>query len=341
MDAESLKMKAVVREWGSMVLKDNLPIPVVGCSDILISIKAAAINPVDYKLPSLILGSTVGLDFSGVIKSIGDNVAEFAVGDEVYGKVNGSLANYAIAKQEDIALKPKNLTFAEAAAIPLTYITSLQGLRDCGSLKKGGRVLIIGASGGCGIAALQLAKSIGADKIYAVCSGKNKELVKAHGADEVIDYCKHDIFDYFKPLILDKHCDSIKFDVIYDAATGSGAAEDYRSTSMKLLRSEEYNGKHGQYVAINGGPELWLRQFSIGQKKNQHLVVWNNNSSDLKILSKLAEDGWINEDNEKKHLAPVLDSLLPFTSENIQTGFERLKSRRTTGKIVFDISSEI
>ena len=97
-------MKAVVREWGTMVLKHNLPIPVVGGSDILISVKAAAINPVDYKLPSLILGRIVGLDFSGVVKSIGDDVTEFVVGDEVYGKVNGSLANYAIAKQEDINL---------------------------------------------------------------------------------------------------------------------------------------------------------------------------------------------------------------------------------------------
>ena len=126
-------MKAVVREWGSMVLKDNIPIPVAGSNDVLISIKAAAINPVDYKLPSLILGRIVGLDFAGVIESIGENVTGFSVGDEVYGKVDGSLAEYAIAKQDDIALKPKNLSFSEAAAVPLTYTTSLQGLRDCGN----------------------------------------------------------------------------------------------------------------------------------------------------------------------------------------------------------------
>ena len=330
-------MKAVVREWGSMVLKHNVPIPVAGSNDVLISIKAAAINPVDYKLPSLILGRIVGLDFAGVIKSIGENVTGFSVGDEVYGKVDGSLAEYAIAKQDDIALKPKSLSFSEAAAVPLTYTTSLQGLRDCGSLKHGGRILIIGASGGCGIAALQLAKSMSAGKIVAVCGGTNEELVKTHGADEVIDYHKHDIVEYFKRKS-DTFDDSVKFDVIYDAATGSGANENYRSSSAQLLRSEQFNGTHGQYVAINGGPDFWLRQFTIGQKKNEHLVVWKNNSSDLKILSKLVDEGWVGENGEKRSLSPVLDSLLPFDSDNVEKGFDRQKSRRTRGKIVFNIS---
>ena len=330
-------MKAVVREWGSMVLKENVPIPTAGSNDVLISIKSAAINPVDYKLPSLILGRIVGTDFSGVVKSIGDNVTDFSVGDEVYGKVNGSLAEYAVAKQDDIALKPKNLSFSEAAAVPLTYTTSLQGLRDCGSLKQGGRVLVIGASGGCGIAALQLAKSMKAQKIVAVCSARNEELVKANGADEVIDYQKHNLVGYFKKE-LETIDDSIKFDVIYDAASGSGAGEDYRTLSLQLLRSENFNGAHGQYVAINGGPDLWLRQFSIGQKKNQHLVIWNNNSSDLKIISKLADEGWTDENGRKRVLSPVLDSSLPLNSENVQKGFDRLKSRRAKGKIVFNIS---
>jgi len=330
-------MKAVAREWGSMVFKEDVLIPVAGDTDVLISIKAAAINPVDYKLPSFILGRIVGTDFAGVVTSVGKSVTKYSVGDEVYGKVNGSLAEHAIAKEDDIAPKPKNMSFAEAAAVPLTYITSLQGLRDSGSLKQGGRVLVIGASGGCGIAALQLAKSMGAEKVVAVCSAKNEELVISNGADEVIDYQKHDLVDYFKKesTTID---DSIKFDVIYDAASGSGAAEDYRSLSLQLLRSEKFNGTHGQYVAINGGPDLWLRQFSIGQKKNQHLVVWNNNSTDLKILSKLADEGWTDSNGEKKVLSPVLDNLLPFDSENVQKGFDRLKSRRARGKIVFNIS---
>jgi len=330
-------MKAVVREWGSMVLKENVPIPVAGGSDVLISIKAAAINPVDYKLPSLVLGRIVGSDFSGVVQSVGKNVTKFSKGDEVYGMVSGSLAEYAIANQDTIALKPKNLSFAESAAIPLTYTTSLQGLRDCGHLKQGGRVLVIGASGGCGIAALQLAKSMGAESIVAVCSSKNEELVKTNGANEVVDYQKYDIVDFFKKGS-DTIDDSIKFDVIYDAASGSGAAEDYKSASIQLLRSEQFNGTHGQYVAINGGPELWLRQFSIGQKKNQHLVILKPNSDDFAILSKLADEGWVDGNGKNSLLTPVLDDLLPLNSENVQKGFDRLKSRRARGKIVFEIS---
>ena len=187
MECKESKMRAVVREWGKMVFKNVYGIPAMGSSNVLVRVKAAAINPVDYKLPRLALGPVVGLDFSGVIESLGKNVTEFAVGDEVYGQVKGSLADFAVASPEEIVLKPKNLSFSEAAAIPLTYVTSLQGLRDNGCLKKGGRVLVIGASGGCGIAALQLAKSMGAKKIVAVCSGKNADLVKSHGADEVID----------------------------------------------------------------------------------------------------------------------------------------------------------
>ena len=178
---------------------------------------------------------------------------------------------------------------------------------------------------------------MGADKIVAVCSGKNEELVKAQGADEVIDYHKHDIFDYFQPL-----SDSIKFDVIYDAATGSGAGEDYKSKSMKLLRNEKEDREGGQYVAINGGPEIWIRQFIIGHKKQQNLVVYKfgNDSRDLEYLSKLAEDGWEEETGNKKHLAPVVGTLLPLTPENLKNGFQILKSRRSIGKIVFDLAVE-
>ena len=94
-------------------------------------------------------------------------------------------------------------------------------------------------------------------------------------------------------------------------------------------------------IAINGGPELWLRQFSIGQKKNQHLVILNPNSADFTILSKLADEGWVDGNGKNSFLSPVLDDLLPLNSKNVQKGFDRLKSRRTRGKIVFDISIDI
>ena len=342
MEGKNSTMRAVIRDWGKLSFKNDYPIPSIGSHNVLVRIKAAAINPVDYKLPSIILGTVVASDFSGVIESVGVNVTKFAVGDEVYGKTNGSLADFCVAEVNDISLKPKNLSHSEAAAIPLTYLTSLQGLRDLGKLKKSGRVLIIGASGGCGIAALQLSRSMGASDIVAVCSGKNSELVRSHGATEVIDYQQHDLLRYFQPGSSDSIDDSLKFDVIYDAATGSGAGEDYKSKSMKLLRNEEEDREGGQYVAINGGPEIWIRQFIIGHKKQQNLVVYKfgNDSRDLEYLSKLAEDGWEEETGNRKHLAPVVGTLLPLTPENVKNGFQILKSRRSIGKIVFDLAGE-
>ena len=223
--------------------------------------------------------------------------------------------------------------------MPITYLTSLQGLRDYGSLKKGGRVLVIGASGGCGLSALQLAKSMDAGKVVAVCSGKNADLVRSHGADEVIDYTQHNVVDYFRDGASNGNIeDSLKFDVIYDAASGSGGGEDYKSSSSQLLCNEGTTKNHGQYVAINGGLSMWLRLFTIGQKANQHLLMIKPNTTDLDYLSKLVENGWNGENGEQKHLVPVIAKLFPFNSENVDKGFELLKSRRAVGKIVFDMT---
>ena len=343
MEGKDTKMRAVVREWGKLVFKSGYDIPSCENKDVLVRIKSAAINPVDYKAPKLILGPIVGLDFSGVVESVGGNINQFKVGDEVYGKVKGSLADFALANPDEIALKPKSLSFSEAAAMPVTYLTSLQALRDYGALQKDGRVLIIGASGGCGIAALQLAKSMDAGHIAAVCSGRNAELVTSHGADEVIDYTQHNVVNYFRGNsengeIKEAH----KFDVIYDAASGSGAGEDYKPCSAQLLckDDEATNRKHGQYVAINGGIDVWLRQFTIGQKKNQHLLLTNTNTADLNILSNLADNGWSDPKGEHNKISPLVAQLFPFNAENVSKGFEHLKSRRVVGKVVFDMTHE-
>merc|ERR1712002_264104 len=130
----------------------------------------------------------------------------------------GSLAEITVAKSDEIAAKPSSITFTEAAAMPVTFLTSLQALRDYGKVEKNDRVLVIGASGGCGISAVQLARVLGAGDIVGVCSGRNAEFVKSMGATHVVDYTKEDIVSY---------CqgedgaieESMKFDVVYDAAT--------------------------------------------------------------------------------------------------------------------------
>jgi NADPH:quinone reductase-like Zn-dependent oxidoreductase len=142
--------------------------------------------------------------------------------------------------------------------------------------------------------------------------------VREHGAAEVVDYTKENLLEHFKDAE-----DSSKFDVIYDAATGSGAGEDYKAQSLQLLRSA--GERHGQYVAINGAAGMWLRHFTIGQKKDQHLVLMDVNTADLEHLATL-------------DLKPVIARQLPLSAEAVKEGFELLRSRRAVGKIVFDMS---
>merc|ERR1719334_594638 len=317
-------MRAAVQGWtGGISVVSDYKTPTCGPSQVRVRVKAAAINPVDYKLGRA-LGPVPGLDVAGVMDMVGDNVTQFKVGDEVYGQTGGgSLAEYTLTKPESLGLKSSKISFVEAAAMPITYLTSLQSLRDAGGLKCGARVLIIGASGGCGIAALQIAKALGAGHIAAVCSGKNEPMVREHGAHEVIDYTKEDLLEHFNDVD-----ESEKFDIVYDAATASGGGEDYRSKSLKLLCSETQGRSAGQYVAINGAASMWLRNFTIGQKKNEHLVMTNANTADLDCISDMVSQG---------HLKPVIALQLPLTEENVKQGFDLLKSRRAVGKVVFDL----
>ena len=329
-------MKAAVISRGNISFKSDYKKPKCGADNILVRIKAAGINPVDYKVGWPIKGPVTGIDFAGVVEEKGEKVGdEFKVGDEVYGGTfNGSLAEYAITPLVGVAHKPKSISFVEAAAMCTTYMTSLQSLRNFGKLCKDDRVLVIGASGGCGTAGIQVAKSMGAKDIVGVCSGKNEEFVKSLGATDVIDYTKQTIKDYclnesgaINP--------ELQFDVIYDAATNSGGGEDYKNISIELLKPATADKKHGQYVAINGSRDMWIRMYTIGFKANQHMMLTKQNPEDLKHLTKLVDDGWTNSEGVQEFLKPVIAEELPFTAEAVEKGFDLLKSRRAKGKIVF------
>jgi NADPH:quinone reductase-like Zn-dependent oxidoreductase len=228
----------------------------------------------------------------------------------------------------------------QAAALPTAYITGLQAIRDFGKLSggAGGRVLVIGASGGCGTAGVQLAKALGAAEVIGICSGKNAELVVAIGADRVIDYTATKLDAIAVGILLPVAGEgdaglaataACEFDVIYDCATGSGGGENYRNAARALL-----NPQGGQYVAINGGVGTWLRKFSGLQQRNTHLFLTNMNTADLDILTSLVVAAG-------SGIRPVIAQTLPFTSEAVASGFLALKSRRTVGKIVFDISNTL
>ena len=198
---------AVYRTYGPPeVLKiEEIEKPTPKEDEVLIKIHAASVNAYDWHfltadifLIRLMGGgmlkpkdTRLGADIAGRIKAVGRNVKQFQPDDEIFGMVKGGFAEYACAPENALALKPVNLSFDEAAAIPMAAITALQGLRDKGQIQAGQKVLINGASGGVGTFAVQIAKSFGAE-VTAVCSTRNLEQARSIGADHIIDYTKED-----------------------------------------------------------------------------------------------------------------------------------------------------
>lgn len=201
-------MKAILScEYGSpdaLQLAD-IEKPTPADDQLLVRVRAVAVNPLDghmtrgMLLARLMGGglrkpkeTRVGVDYSGVVEAVGKNVTQYKPGDEVFGGRSGAFAQYVCVRAERaVASKPANISFEQAAALPVAAITALQGLRDKGNLQSGQKVLINGASGGVGTYAVQIAKAMGAE-VTGVCSTRNVELVKSIGADRVIDYTKED-----------------------------------------------------------------------------------------------------------------------------------------------------
>jgi len=191
--------------------------PVPKDNEVLIRVRAASVNPLDWRLmkgePRLLrlffglrkprLGRP-GVDVAGEVEAVGRNVAQFKPGDEVFGACRGAFAEYACSGESKVAMKPDGVTFEQAASVNVAGLTALQGLRDKGKIQPGSKILINGAAGGVGTFAVQIAKSFGAE-VTGVCSTRNIDMVRSIGADEVIDYTRHDFTtsDQRYDLILD------------------------------------------------------------------------------------------------------------------------------------------
>ena len=201
-------MKAAVRDtYGSpgVVEIREIDTPVPADDELLVRVRAASVNPVDWHsltgVPYLVRltdglrrpkSNRLGVDFAGEIEAVGKDVSHFRPGDEVFGARNGAFAEYVAVRADRVVVpKPANVTFEQAAAVPVAALTALQGLRDKGRLQSGHKVLINGASGGVGTFAVQIAKALGAD-VTGVCSTRNVELARSLGADHVIDYTTED-----------------------------------------------------------------------------------------------------------------------------------------------------
>jgi NADPH:quinone reductase-like Zn-dependent oxidoreductase len=214
-------MKAIVQErFGppDVLRLVDTDRPEVGANDVLVRVHAAALNPYDWHIlrgdpyVARLMGvgltkpkaRVAGVDGAGVVEAVGSNVRELRPGDEVLGRFRGSFAEYACAAQDKVVPKPASLTFEQAAAVPMAATTALRGIRDVGEVKAGQRVLVIGAGGGIGTFAVQIAAALGAE-VTGVCSTGNVELVRSLGATQVIDYTTEDFTD-----------GQIRYDVILD-----------------------------------------------------------------------------------------------------------------------------
>ncbi len=208
-DTDEPHMKAVVyTDYGSpdVLQIREIKKPAPNDDQVLVKVRAVSINPLDWHFiegrPYIMRGMMggmrkpknprLGVDYSGTVEAVGKNVTQFKPGDEVFGNKIGAFAEYLCPRADRaVAMKPANITFEQAAGIPVAGLTALQGLRDHGKVQPGQKVLINGASGGVGTFAVQIAKNLGAE-VTGVCSGRNTEMVQSLGADHVIDYTKED-----------------------------------------------------------------------------------------------------------------------------------------------------
>lgn len=257
-----------------------------------------------------------GREVAGRVEAVGRDVTEFAPGDEVFGVGEGSFAEYTRAKANKLATKPRNLTFEQAAACPISGLTALQAVRDHGHVGVGQKVLVIGASGGVGTFAVQIAKAFGAE-VTGVCHTTKVDLVRSVGADHVIDYTRADITD-----------GGWRYDVVVDIGGHRSLTHLRRvltSNGRLVIVGSETGGR------ILGGFDRTLRapvlSLFVGQKLGG--VVNSENSRDLVALTELIEAGKV---------TPAIDRTYPLTAT--PTAVQYLTEGHARGKIVIAIASK-
>jgi len=286
-------MKAIVHErYGRpdvLELRD-VDKPVIEDHQVLVRVHASSVNPVEwYGVTGLYFArignglrkpksTDVGADLAGRVEAVGKEVKDFQPGDDVFGTSGGSWAEYACAREEQLAPKPANLSFQEAAAVPVAAITALQALRDHGQVEPGQKVLINGASGGVGTFAVQIAKSFGAD-VTAVCSTRNVEQARSLGADRVVDYTQEDFTKRGE-----------RHDLMLDIA-GSRSFFDFR----RALTPEATVALVGGRMTYRGlGPLPHLAGSllkSRGRSQTVKFFVAKITTEDLAVLQELLEAG--------------------------------------------------
>jgi NADPH:quinone reductase-like Zn-dependent oxidoreductase len=319
-------MQAIVhRRYGApdVLALEEIERPVPEASQALVRVRAASVFFGDWRVlrgsPFVVRFAAglrrpkqpvPGIDVAGVVEAVGPGVTSLRPGDEVFGWTSGALAEFTCAPADQFVAKPTNLTFAEAASVPEAAVTALQGLRDHGRVRPGQHVLVIGASGGCGTFAVQLAKAFGAE-VTGVCSTRNLELVRSIGADHVIDYTRASVLQT-----------QGRFDVIYQAA-GTDSPRQLRHLLTPTGTLVLSNGS-GRFAGIDRIVQALVLSPFVGQRLA--VYVTRENRGDLLVLRDLLEAGTIR---------PVIDRT--YQLRQAPEAFRYLEAGHTSGKVVIAV----
>jgi len=289
-------MKAIVyHNYGPPdVLKcEDVEKPAPKEDEVLIKVRATSVNPLDVGLMKgkpyslrLVFGvfgpktTRPGVDVAGVVEAVGGKVSQFKPGDEVFGACRGTFAEYVCAPDSKLARKPNNMTFEQAASVPVAGITALQGLRDKGHIQPGQKVLVNAAAGGVGMFAMQIAKAFGAE-VTGVCSTKSVKMVRAIGADHVIDYTHEDFT-----------AGGLRYDIIFDCVCNHSLSE-----CRRVLKAQ------GCYITVGVQHQRWtiglfapmIKSLVLSPFISQKLIIFlaRINKEDLTVLCELMQSGKI------------------------------------------------
>ena len=325
-------MKAIVQDtYGSAdVLRlADVAMPAIGAGEVLVRVRAAGVDRGVWHImaglpyPVRIMGFGVrapkvpvpGMDLAGVVEAVGAGVTRFRPGDEVFGIGKGTFAEYACAPERKLAPRPANLGFEQAAVLAISGSTALQAVRDHGKVRPGQKVLIIGASGGVGTYAVQIAKAFGAE-VAAVCSGAKAELVRDLGADRVIDYAREDFA-----------AGGERYDVILDTGGNASLTRLRRALTPKgtlVIVGAETGGKW------LGGLDRTLRALALSPVVGQKLraFVARETYEDMLVLKELVEAGKV---------TPAVDRTFPL--RDAPEAIRYLEQGRARGKVAIAVTA--
>ena len=331
---ETTTMKAIVQDrYGSSEVLElrNIDKPLIGDNEVLILVRAAGVNPGDWAImgglpyiarPVYGMGKPKnrvrGTDVAGEVQAVGASVTRFRPGDEVFGsskQLGGAFAEYAAVSQDALAPKPANLTFEQAAAVPMAGYVALQALRDHGKVQAGQKVLVNGASGGIGTFAVQIAKSLGAE-VTGVTSTRNVDLVRSIGADHVIDYTKEDFTRTGQ-----------RYDFILDNVANHSLSDLRRALAPRGMLVPNGGGFDHRWVASGGRLISAKVSFAFVSQRLATFIV-SPNQENLVVLTGLIETGKV---------TPVIDRAYRLSEAG--QALDHVGGGHARGKVVVTVSN--